>query len=312
MSYSNLTSQFIPASSSNYTKGRNGYKICKITPHHMAGKLTAVQCANIFANPARQASSNYGIGYDGEIVCYVEEENRSWCSANRANDFQAITIEVSNSANGTDHITEASWNALVELCVDICKRYNFRLNYDGTPNGSLTRHNMFQNTNCPGTYLQGRFPELVELVNAKLDGQPTPQPIPQEPNYTGKIIYQAYTDKWLPEVDKCDNTSNGYAGIGNKNITGFRCKPTYGEIIYQAHILGGDWLPEVNSKGYSNGSGNSYAGIIGKPIDAIKIKSTKGYVDYRVKTKKGWLPWVRQYNDYAGNFGETIFGIQMK
>ena len=175
MSYSNLVSEYLPASSSNYTQGRRGYKICKITPHHMAGKLTAAQCANIFKNPARQASANYGIGYNGEIACYVDEENRAWTSSNRANDCQAITIEVSNSSTGGDWpISDASWNALVKLCVDICRRHNFRLDYDGTPNGSLTRHNMFANTNCPGPYLESKLPELARVVNAKLDGTPIP------------------------------------------------------------------------------------------------------------------------------------------
>lgn len=149
MAFSSLISEQVLANSSNYTTGRNGYKICKITPHHMAGKLTGRRCAELFQNPNRNASSNYCIGYDGEIVGCVDERNRAWTSGNRANDCQSITIEVSNSANGTDKITEASWNALVNLCIDICKRYNFRLNYDGTPNGNLTRHNMFQNTNCP-------------------------------------------------------------------------------------------------------------------------------------------------------------------
>lgn len=131
-------------------------------------------------------------------------------------------------------------------------------------------------------------------------------------DYTGIITYQAYTNKWLPEVRKCDNTNEGYAGIYNEPITAFRCKPQYGEIIYKAGLLGGEWLEEVNSKDYSKNNGDSFAGILGKPIDRIMIKSTKGYVDYRVKTKKGWLPWVRQYNDYAGNIGEPIIGIQMK
>ena len=178
MSYSELTSQYLPASSNNYTEGRRGYKICKITPHHMAGKLTAAQCANIFKNPARQASSNYGIGYDGEIACYVDEENRAWTSSNKENDCQAITIEISNSSAGGDWpISEASWNSLVSLCVDICRRYGFRLNYTGDKSGSLTRHDMFVNTNCPGPYLKSRLPELAETVNRRLDDeQPEPKP----------------------------------------------------------------------------------------------------------------------------------------
>ena len=134
--------------------------------------------------------------------------------------------------------------------------------------------------------------------------------------YTGTITYQAYTNRWLPEVNKCDNTANGYAGLGNDFITGFRCKPQYGEIIYEAHILNGGWLGAVSSRDYKTNDtqdGNSYSGIYGQPIDAIRIRSTQGFVDYHIKTaKRGWLPWVRQDSDYAGNFGEPIIGLQMK
>lgn len=191
---SGLTSVVVEASSSNYTQGRRGYKVCKITPHHMAGVLSAESCGRIFQNPNRQASSNYGIGNDGKIACYVGEENRAWTSGNRTNDCQAITIEVSNCENGGDwRISEAAWNSLVNLCVDICKRYGFRLTYDGTPNGSLTRHNMFQNTNCPGKYLQSRFQELANTVNARLDGGSTPQPTP-EPVPSGAYLVKVTTD----------------------------------------------------------------------------------------------------------------------
>ena len=170
MAKSDLVSTVISASNENYTKGRAGYKICKITPHHMAGVLTAEQCGRIFQNPERQASSNYGIGNDGSIAMYVDEENRAWTSSNRLNDYQAITIEVSNSQLGGEwKISDAAWTSLVNLCVDICKRYNFKLVYDETPNGSLTRHNMFTNTTCPGPYLQSKFPELVKEVNERLD-----------------------------------------------------------------------------------------------------------------------------------------------
>ena len=68
---SDLATEVYEADSNNYTHGRNGYSICKITPHHMAGVLSAEECGRIFQNPSRQASSNYGIGNDGEIACYV-------------------------------------------------------------------------------------------------------------------------------------------------------------------------------------------------------------------------------------------------
>ena len=53
-------------------------------------------------------------------------------------------------------------------------------------------------------------------------------------------------------------------------------------------------------------------------IYCIKIKSTKGHVDYRVHTlEDGWLAWVNSKTEtgtesYAGIYGHTIDGIQMK
>ncbi len=167
---SKLTNKTVLAHSSNYTKGRRGYKVCKITPHHMSGVLTGKRCAELFQNPKRNASANYCIGVNGDIVCNVEEENRAWTSSSRWNDCQAITIEVSNSKTGGKWpVSNASWKSLVKLCVDICQRYKFRLKYDGTKNGSLTRHNMYADTDCPGPYLQSKFPQLVKEVNAQLD-----------------------------------------------------------------------------------------------------------------------------------------------
>lgn len=169
---SSLTNKTVLAHSTNYTKGRRGYKVCKITPHHMAGVLSGSQCAKIFQNSKRNASANYCIGVNGDIVCSVEEQNRAWTSSSSWNDCQAITIEVSNNKTGGKWtISNASWKSLVKLCVDICKRYNFKLKYDGTKNGSLTRHNMFANTNCPGPYLQSKFPELVKEVNKQLENK---------------------------------------------------------------------------------------------------------------------------------------------
>lgn len=143
---------------------------------------------------------------------------------------------------------------------------------------------------------------------------------PTEPNYTGVITYQAYVGEWLPEVKKCDNTANGYAGIYGRPISGFRCIPENGDIIYEAHIKGGSWLGAVNSKDYKKNdksNPNSYAGLYGQKIDGIRIKSTKGYVDYRVHTiEDGWLPWAKGFgengNEYGGIYGHTIDGIQMK
>lgn len=173
MKKSSLTNQIILAHSNNYTHGRDGNTVCKITPHHMAGIMSGKQCAELFQKEGRQASANYCIGVNGDIVLSVPEEYRAWTSSSKWNDCRAITIEVSD-CDLNWNISDASWNSLVNLCVDICKRYGFRLTYDGTKYGSLTRHNMFASTACPGKPLQARFPELAKIVNARLDEGKTP------------------------------------------------------------------------------------------------------------------------------------------
>ena len=152
---------------------RANTKIDKITIHHMAGNLSIETCGNVFKT--REASANYGIGTDGRIGGYVPEEYRAWSTANPANDKRAINIELANDG-GEDtnwHVSDTAIEKCIQLCVDICKRYGFTLNYTGDANGSLTRHNMFMVTTCPGGYLQSKFPYIAEEVNKRLqESQP--------------------------------------------------------------------------------------------------------------------------------------------
>ena len=139
----------------------------------MAGNLSVETCGELFKQA--EASANYGIGTDGRIGCYVEEEYRAWSTTNYDNDSRAINIEVANDVYGGDwHVSDKALESLINLCVDICKRYNFKLVYDGTPNGSLTRHNMFMATVCPGEYLQSKFEYITEEVNKRLGTIPEP------------------------------------------------------------------------------------------------------------------------------------------
>ena len=101
-------------------------------------------------------------------------------------------------------VSDAAWNKLVELAVDVCRRYNFRLNYDGTPNGSLTLHCYFADTSCPGPYLKSRMGELADTVNAILDGQPIPTPEPTPSEYTFeqfvKDVQRATGATWIDGI----------------------------------------------------------------------------------------------------------------
>lgn len=163
MSYSSLVNKYIPVT--KYTKGRAGNKISKITIHHMAGNLSIESCANVFKSPNRKSSSNYGIGSDGRIACYVDEENRAWTSSSAWNDNRAITIEVANNNTKTWSISDKAMKSLIKLCADICKRHNIILEYNGKTSGTLTRHCFYANTNCPGPYIKSKTNYIVKEVN---------------------------------------------------------------------------------------------------------------------------------------------------
>lgn len=184
MSYSNLT-RYVKLSPNKSVRKNAQYNpdgvVDVITIHHMAGNATVENCGALFANPARQASSNYGIGTDGRIACFVKEEDRSWCTGSRENDYRAITIEVANNSGEPNWtISDAAYKSLLNLCEDICRRYNFRLNFTGDKNGNLTMHKWFQATGCPGPYLESKFPEIAEEVNRRLGGEPPAEPEKEE------------------------------------------------------------------------------------------------------------------------------------
>ena len=154
--------------------GKRTEKISKITIHHMAGNLTVEKCGELFEDPARQASSNYGIGSDGRIALYVPEDKRSWASSSNWNDQRAVTIEVANSKAAEPWpISDAAYKSLVELCADICRRNGIAaVNYTGDKNGVLTEHRMYKATACPGTTIHGYLTsgKLVNDINARLAG----------------------------------------------------------------------------------------------------------------------------------------------
>lgn len=145
--------------------------ISKITVHHMAGDLGLEELGAAFAQRDRSASSNYAIDSSGRVALYVEEANRAWTSGSEENDSRAVTIEVANDQLGGQwHVSDAAFDALVELCADICRRNGIQaLMYTGDAEGTLTTHRMFSDaTLCPGPYLESRLPDLVSRVNALL------------------------------------------------------------------------------------------------------------------------------------------------
>lgn len=167
--------------SPNRTSPRN-HVIDTITIHCVVGQCSVETLGNIFAPSSRQASSNYGVGYDGKIGMYVEEKDRSWCTSNAANDHRAITIEVASDTTEPYAVNDKAYAALIELVADICKRNgikklvwstdkNQRVNHLNGCN--MTVHRDYANKSCPGKYLYDRHGDIAAKVNAKLGATST-------------------------------------------------------------------------------------------------------------------------------------------
>lgn len=145
-------------------------QITKITIHHYAGVVRNLKDYIGLAN-SRGESCQYLIDVNGNIGLFCDEKDRSWCSSSSWNDSRAITIEVSNDAVGEPwSISKASYDALIKLCIDICKRNGIKkLEFTGDKNGSLTYHYMFYATQCPGTWIKNHTQEICQKVNAGLN-----------------------------------------------------------------------------------------------------------------------------------------------
>lgn len=171
--------------------------IYNIIPHH-AGTVNCPEIEHFkgtFMTPGTGKSSHYVIGVDGRIGQYLDEKYGATTSSNMAIDKRSVTIEVCNDGGYPDwHVSDASLESLVNLCVDICRRNPTigKLNYTGDTDGNLLMHKMLANTGCPGPYLSSKFPYIAEEVNRRLNMNapdiPADDPAPEEkPNPSGEL-----------------------------------------------------------------------------------------------------------------------------
>ena len=167
VTYTNITK--------NKTINRN-HAIDTITIHCIVGQWTAKQGCDYFATTNRKCSANYVVGKDGSIGLSVEEKDRSWCSSNATNDHRAITIEVASDTEEPYAVTDAAYNALIQLIADVCKRNNIKelkWKADQSLIGQVDKQNMtvhrwFKKTDCPGEYLYTRHGDIAKKVNVIL------------------------------------------------------------------------------------------------------------------------------------------------
>ena len=304
MSKSSLVQVVVPAGEGNYTKGRSGRSIEAITIHHMAGRLTAEQCGRIFQAKGRYGSSHYGVGYDGSIANYVDEENTAWTNSNWDSNCKSVTIETSDNDTSW-YVNDTTLNSLIKLVADIAKRNSL-----GTlvPGKNLTWHSMFTSTDCPGDYLRSKMQYIADEAN-KINNESTSNEV--------NVYYMARTKKhgWLKEVKNLED----YAGWENSPITGFAIRVDKGSVRYRVHIkeikdnngniiVKGRWLPYVNDYNIKDKI-NGYAGN-GNIIDCVEVYYyTPNNIRPYKKAKYKINDYPYQYDNEKGNGQDGYAGV---
>jgi len=268
MAYTNSPLVVYTKLSPNHS-GTRTHSIDRITPHCVVGQLSAESICGCFTSTSRQASCNYGIGSDGRISLCVEEKNRSWCSSSRENDQRAVTIECASDLTDPYAMTDAVYNSLIKLCVDICQRNGKKkLLWLGNKEKSLayspasdemvlTAHRFFANKSCPGPWLYSRFGDLASKVTAQLGGSGT-----------------STTDNGETDTTPTETTNSTWYRVRKSWADSASQKGAFHELKYAKNCA------DANP-GYSVYDESGKAVYTGKNTEAAE----EGFTPYRVRVK---------------------------
>lgn len=165
----------------NNFSSREGYKPEIIVIHISAGSLTSM--TSWFSTPLSQASSHYGVGKDGTILQYVEEENKAWTQGRVNNPTFKLykpginpnlyCISIENEGQDLVDGTPLQYDALRELIKDIAKRWNIPLDRD-----HIIGHYQIDAINRP--YCPSKDHTVVDKLVASLTPQEDLVSIPRE------------------------------------------------------------------------------------------------------------------------------------
>ena len=289
MAYTNSSLVSYTKLSPNHS-GQRTHSIDRITPHCVVGQCSVETLGSIFYPTSRQASCQYGIGSDGRIGMYVEEKNRSWCSSSNANDQRAITIECASDTPEPYAMNSKVYDALIKLCVDICKRNGKKkliwlgdkdktLNYNPKSDEMvITVHRWFANKSCPGNWLYARLGDLATKVTAQLGGTTTaPEPTTSTLYRVRKTWSDSKTQKGafkvLSNAKKCADDNAGYSVFdekGNVVYTGKNTvvKKTVTELAKE--VIAGKWGNGQDRKNRLNAAGYDYTAVQDKVNELLK------------------------------------------
>ena len=298
MAYTNSKLVNYTRISPNRSVNRN-HKIDTISIHCVVGQCSVETLGSIFASPSKEASSNYGIGYDGRIGLYVEEKDRSWCTSSSSNDNRAITIEVASDTYHPYRVKDVAYKSLIKLLVDICKRNGIKelkWKADKSLIGQVNKQNMtvhrwFANKSCPGDYLYNLHGQIAKEVNTQLGlgTSSTPKKTLYRVRKSWKDVKSqkgAFYD--LSNAKKCADKNKGYSVFDENGKAVYTSKTTNSASSFKVQIS----ISDLNIR---KGPGTNYATtgkFTGKGVFTIVetkqgIGSTKGWG--KLKSGAGWI-----------------------
>lgn len=289
MAYTNSSLVSYTKLSPNHS-GQRTHSIDRITPHCVVGQCSVETLGSIFYPTSRQASCQYGIGPDGRIGMYVEEKNRSWCSSSNANDQRAITIECASDTTEPYAMNSKVYDALIKLCVDICKRNGKKkliwlgdkdktLNYNPKSDEMvITVHRWFANKSCPGNWLYARLGDLATKVTAQLGGTTTaPEPTTSTLYRVRKTWSDSKTQKGafkvLSNAKKCADDNAGYSVFDEKGNVVYTGKNTTAKktvLELAKEVIAGKWGNGQDRKNRLTAAGYDYTAVQNKVNELLK------------------------------------------
>ena len=208
---------------------------------------------------------------DYRIVQCIEDNKNAWHAGdgNGTGNRRTLAVEICYSTAVDGELFSKSEKLAAKFIA-------YKLKQKGKGIESVRKHQDFSGKYCPHRTLDLGWERFLNLIRVELGEEVIKTETPIKPNAKIDVKYQAYADKWYPDVI---NTTD-HAGTKGKAISGFRGNTVgpekeAGKLIYCVGLLNGRWLGEITDR-EKDKSGDDFAGILGKPIDRIMVRASKG------------------------------------
>lgn len=163
-----------------YSRSGEKQKSIQYIVIHWVGNANTSATANrnYFNNLAKthstSASSHYIIGLSGEIIRCIPDDEVAFHSGSYSMNRKSIGIEDCHP-DWNGKFTDDTYNALVELCADLCKKYGISIN-------NVIRHYDVTGKSCPKYYVehQNEWNKLKQDIYNKINGTPVEVPTEEQ------------------------------------------------------------------------------------------------------------------------------------